>query len=651
MNSELFEQNLEVIQKFQPELVERLKAIENSASKLIVTEDDGDFNIDLGHVHFYEDSAKKFTNDQFEKYTKSPKRIQLGWPSTPSENLWKAQNFRIEMLERLEAQGLTEAQQEIGEGGGFAIVLGLGLGFHIKRLFSDLNIRSVYIAEQYLEFVYHALHIHDARDWYEEAKKRNGQFAIIIGDDPSMMTNLIYMQVKHRDFGLIDGSYFYEHYDSFFMKEMNEIFMERIPVLAGNPGFFEDELVMLENCFHNITNFAFQDYTDAKRMVKETPVIIAGSGPSIDKSIDLIKSNRENVILISAGTGLGTLLEYGIKPDFHVDTENTPGPPEIIGGLSKKYDLGGITLIAPNTVHPKVPPFFEKVIFYFRDMVCSTKIFGGNSQEIFNASPTVTNAATRIALGMGFKEFYLVGVDLGAREQGNHHSQKSIYNSDKSFFDTHPQHKTASKFELKARGNLGGDVFTNISFLNAAMFFSSFEDRFPLAKLYNLSDGIRIQGTIPKLPETVSIPAQAHIRNRELKQLNDNYNFHVGKMQIDKTLLLELHEAMKRFYSELRQTVQSTDEENPDIFAFYDAIKPVVYMDRTTGVQQAIHQIHVGTVMMFFHTGFQFFRRLKEEQQKDFFALFKSMFIEYIDALEKDAFSFMDDISKKAASL
>lgn len=646
MSSLLFEKNLKVVEKYQADLAEKLRTIESPASHLVSSGDGSSHNIDLGHIDFYDGSAEEFSSKQFDQFVDDPQRVQLGWPVPLAENEWKAQTFRTELREYYLDKGIENAPQSLDEDAAFSIVLGLGLGFHIDKLFTNYATRSLYVVEQYVEFIYQALHVHDVSDWYEEAERRNGRFLILVGENPNNLVNVLFTHVKYNDFGLVDGVYFYEHYDSFFLKQFAELFKERLPLFAANPGFFEDEIVMLGNSFHNITSLEFLDFTDANRFAKDTPVFIAGSGPSIDKSIDLIVENREGIVLITAGTGLGAILEYGLKPDFHVDTENTPGPPELIGKLSQKFDLSGITLIAPNTVHPEVPKYFDRSILYFRDAVTATKLFGANSQEIFHAAPTVANAATRIGLGLGFKEFYLAGVDLGAREQDNHHSRKSVYHSE-GFFDTHPAHKIASTFGLRARGNLGGEVYTNTSFLNASVFFSAFGDTFPLATLYNLSDGVRIEGTIPKLPETVSITPKETVKERELRQINDMYERGAARMNIDKRLMEDLCSAMDSFYQEIKSVVQQADSEKCDIMDFYDAIKPIIYMDRTTNIQKTVHQFNVGTIMMYFQTGYQMIRRLKEEQRPEFFALFKGKFLKYIDDMEMECMTFLNDMNAK----
>lgn len=357
MDTSLFQNNLDVVEKYQPELAKRLREIEATGSHLVVS--DGLYNIDLGHVDFYDGGAEDFSDKQFVQFEETPQRVQLGWPVPLAENTWKAQAFRTELREHYVQQGIESAPAKLDNSAAFAVVLGLGLGFHINKIFTEYKVRSIYVAEQYLEFVYHALHVHDARDWYETAEKRNGRFIIMTGNDANQLSNNIFMNVKFSDFGLADGAYFYEHYDSFLFKQVAKLFLERIPIFAANPGFYEDEVIMMTNCFKNITSGKFWDFSDSVRFARETPVFVAGSGPSLDNSIDFIIENRDNIVLITAGSGLGTVLGFGVKPDFHVETENTPVPPKFPLASKLKTEAclcSGCSSIKPSA---KYMDFFE----------------------------------------------------------------------------------------------------------------------------------------------------------------------------------------------------------------------------------------------------------------------------------------------------
>ena len=646
MDKALFEKNLASMERYQPDLAARIAALENVASRLVPSSEGDDFNIDLGHVNFYEEGARAYSQKQAKAFFESPDRIQLGWVSEIPNPISMSQRLVTETNAYFVERGITAPPQMVDPESEFAIVLGLGLGYHIGEILDNAPVRSVIIAEQFLEFVHHAMHLQDFAKWYDDAKEKNGFFGILVLDDPDHMANVIYYYIKRVDFGIIDGSYFYSHYDSFVMNTVRERLLERLPVMAGNPGFFEDEVVMMRNCFDNITGYDAAYYVDKTRSSKNTPMVIVGSGPSVDSSIDFIRRMRDRVVLFSCGTGLGTLLNYGVTPDFHAELENTPGPAEIIAGIAEKHDLSGITLIATNTVHPDVPAHFGSRIFFFRDTVTGSRFFGRHHGEIYNAAPTVTNTGTRIALGLGFTEIYLVGVDFGARDKIAHHSGKSVY--DEEFLRTHPEHKRATNYPLTVKGNFGGEVHTNHSFLNASVFFSGLPGLYKSAKIYNCSDGMRIHGTIPKLPETVDVTTRPDEREWDMRSIQEEFGDSAGRLPVNPAELEELQRAMKGFYADLRQVISEFDENEADIFQLYDRLKPVVYTSETTPVAQTVHQFHVGTVMMAFQMGYQVLRRLKQDQRKDFVIFYKGKYLDLVDEIEGKADALMDYLLEKA---
>ncbi len=644
MVEELFARNLEILKEYQPDLALALQQIEATESKLISIKND--YNIDLGHIDFYNKGAKKFTNKQFNKFKQAPQRVELGWPTPMLDNSWKAQQFRTEITKEYIEKGIKDQQVNLDDTGEIAIILGLGLGFHIDKFFSTYETSSIYVAEQYLEFVYHALHIHDVKGWYEKAKKRNGRFIILIGDDANSLLNNIFTNVKFKDFGVIDGLYFYQHYDSLLLKQIKEMFDERISTFAANPGFFEDELVMMTNCFANITGDKFWNFSDKIFFNKKTPAFIAGAGPSLDQSIEFIRENRDNLVLFSTGSSLSAILNSGLKPDFHAETENDAGPPKFIGKLAEKYDLSDIILIAPNTVHPMATKFFKRKILFFRDAVTSTKFFGKESQEIYSAVPTVSNTAARIAIGLGFKDIYLAGIDFGARNKNEHHSKKTMYYDD-GFMEENPAHKQATIYNLEVSGNFGGIVYTNLSFLNAAVYLSSLYKSHPLINMFNLSDGIKILGAVPKLPETLEKFKNIKSKNREMEQVIALYDKNAAIMDISQGDINQLRHDMAKYYQNLRAAINGNDDVKYDIIDFYNAIYKVVYSDGSTIIKQTIEQFNVGTVLMYFQTGFQMIRRLKKEQRKEFFNIFKEKFLKYIDQMAQESDDFLNDMIEK----
>lgn len=636
MSSERYEKNLEAMRRFQPHLARRIENMVSPYSKKVGRAAAGDLNIDLGHTRFYKPDAASFTADQVKAFVDKPEqRISLGWPNQPGDRqfLWK--KVMGESLDRLEAKGYGKQTQSMDPDGGYLVVLGLGMGLHLEPLIDRLDVRSVIVVEQYDEFLLHTMQEADIAKVLTEIDRRKGSVQFLFSDVPVNIANYLFYLMRHDAFGLIDGSYIYSHYDSFVMRETKRLFVERLPVLMGSPGFFEDELVMMTNCVENMAQSSDLLFADKLRYAKQTPILICGSGPSIDSSVDLIRKHKETCFVMSCGTGLGALLGHGIVPDFHVEVENTPGPAEILSLLSEKYDLSDIVLIATNTVHPDLARHFGKRIFYFRDSVSSSKIFSGKYGQIYYAAPTVANAASRIALGFGFRNVFLLGVDLGARDASRHHSAKSVYVDDEDFLKTHPDHLAATQYTIDAPGNLGGRVKTNHSFLYAGIHFSAMIGQYKGAMVFNCSDGIRITGTIPKLLEAAQIDPPENSKQREWETIWQELDKVPPQEIISQDRLTDLTDALTIFYLSIRSVLVSVDSTDVDLRHLFDEFKDLLDDPLATEADKAVQQIHSGTLMNCYNFLYQTYRRLPQDAREDFFNDFREIVLEAIDRMEE----------------
>lgn len=645
MTSDMYERNLRAMREYQPHVAQRLEAAGEPYSRVVGSKYTGDLNIDLGHTRFYAPDAVAYTDRQIEAFLGDEvQRVSLGWPKPHSDRTLLSAQVMGRCTDYLASRGLERQQRQVDSDGGYLLVFGLGLGLHLEPLIDQLDVRSVIVIEQFDEFLHHAMHLVDFEKIFSTIDRRKGTVQFAISDVPVNIANFVLYLMRQDAFGLIDGSYVYTHYNSYVLNETRAYFLERLPVLSANPGFFEDELVMMRNCVANLTTPGYALFNDRPRAAKRTPVIICGSGPSIDRSIDFIREHRDQAVVMSCGTGLGALLGYGIVPDFHVETENTPGPSEILGDLAAKYDLGAVTLIAGNTVRPNTVQAFGHRILYFRDTVCSSKLLGQKYGEIFYTAPTVANAAARISLGLGFRELYLVGVDFGARDAARHHSAQSIYFADPDFLESHPAHRQAAQYTLTAPGNFGGEVRTNHSFLFASIHFSGLLSQYRGARIFNCSDGIRIVGAVPRLPEAAAIETEPAVKGRELSLLDAEVDAADPAIVVSRDDLDAFSEALEIFYLALRSVLNAVDGDAVDLRDLFDELKDLLDDPLAPAPDRAVQQMHVGTLMTCYNFLYQVYRRLPPDERSGFFEEFRGALLAAVDEMEQQSGALAQDL-------
>lgn len=647
----LFERNMEAMRVYQPHLVSRFSGVQQPYSRVVGSVEAGTLNLDLGHSMLYAGDAVGDTAKQVESYKNVRyQRILQGWPQPPEDHDRIAERLVGAGIGYLQEKGIMAEDHKVDRDGGYLIVFGLGLGLHLSPLIDHLDIRSVIVVEQFDEFVLHTMNQVELTPLFEEIHRRNGLLNFVINDTPEVIANFLFYMMRQDSFGLIDGSYIYDHYPSFVLTEAKKRFLDRLPLLSSNPGFFEDEQVMIRNYIGNVTSQDSLVYADKPRVAKHSPVVICGSGPSIDEGAEFIRQHKDSAVVISCGTGLGALLGHGIYPDFHVEIENTPGPVEIIRSLADSYDLSRISLIASNTVRPEMASCFGRRILFFRDSVCSSKLFGQRFGEIYYAAPTVANTAARIALGMGFRELYLIGVDLGAREAGAHHGRHSVYVADKEFLETHPEHRNATQYGLSAPGNFGGNVHTNHSFLYASVSFSGLIARYKDAVVRNLSDGIRIPGAIPCLPKSAQLADDVSRKARDLERLRGEFDVAERHELAPAEKLQILAEALDQFYQSIEAVLTSASSDGLDLRKLFDDFKFLLEDSSAPDVDVCVQRMHVGTMMVCFTFLYRAYRRMDGSERAAFFEFFRDELCALIAEMRQTSAALASDLHAKAAA-
>ena len=425
---DLFARNIEALKRFNPNLYDQMAAITEPVAKLVGTIEDGDINIDLGHTLLYPVDAHSHAERQLAEFRASPHRFYMNPPTYHIETKpYHHDHVSGALYEFAKSQGLSGFPETPEESGGFLVIYGIGLGFHLPALFEEMDVRHFILAEEFTELMYHTLRLIDWGVIFDRANERGQTITFFFSHNSAHLAERVHWTMRGRGFGLLDGSYLFRHYSSMVLDGAYAEFREKLPLLPISIGFTEDEWAMMVHCGTNLIRNDFLLLEDRPRLEKNLPAFIVGSGPSLDLSIEAIKRLEGQAVIFSCGTGLLPLLRNGIRPDFHCELENGQNSYEQLKRTADQFGLEGITLIASATVYPQMPAMFDKRVFYFRDSVCSTGLWAPDRIGLYGTAPTCTNLALRAALLLCFRQIYLFGVDLGTRNLDKHHSQDAIY--------------------------------------------------------------------------------------------------------------------------------------------------------------------------------------------------------------------------------
>ncbi len=527
---DLVQKNKAVFEKYFPYVLAELEKI-HITSSLNLDREGKPENINLrlsdgdagnGTV-LYPFPAADWTAEQLEDFNREPDRLNFSDPSHCNlspvskrllEKVWAY--FRENHPQGIENTPVTDI--------GFGFVFGVGLGYHIPELVKKNLCRQLVLIEPMPEFI---LHSFSAVDWGEvvdaaQAAKTDIHFAI--GLDPETTVIEIEHLITTRGQTFLDGSFAYVHYVSWPIKETRTILNERLTTYYGSRGFFEDEIMMMKNTYENFNKWPSRVISRRSYLEQDMPVFIIGSGASLDNDLSVIRKLRDRVIIFSCGTSLGILLKNGIRPDLHVENENTPQLVNNLRDFAAEYGLEGITLVASTTVNSQIASLFDSCWFYFRSHLSPGVLVSGAVIPLVGAAPLVSNAAFATTAVLGFRNVYFFGIDCGRRKGANHHARDAIYYEDDydNYLEGESLELIENEFDREVPGNFGGAVLTAWH-LDMSRVNVSAMQRLCRVNLINCSDGAEIEGARPQAAAAVKIDfppgRQGEVLGRVAEQL------------------------------------------------------------------------------------------------------------------------------------
>ncbi len=512
-NDDRFKSNLQHIARTDEAMAKALSRLRPSSR--LVMDDHGGVNIDLGGTLLYPDAGKPASERQMSEYMKQPLRVvhHLG---KSYELCFELNDFIGAMRDAMAPFPMSTRPAPFA---GYAVVFGVGLGYHLRMLADNLAFKTLIVVEPNDEFFVHSLHVQDWKGLIQSMARQGRTIRFVRAGD--MFRQLI-VALRGRHYPYLDGSYLFTHYQmpefdhltSRLFKEIDLAFME---------GWLEDQLTMLRNASINLARPGLHLQTRFAASVRALPAMVVGAGPSLDNDIEEIRRCRPDVVLISASSALKVLLEHGIRPDIHCEVENSAGLGLVAEDLAARYGgLSDIALYASATVDPRVPPCFGQTAFFFRTGLCSTAFFGDGAISTVHSDPTSGNCAVYCALSLGFREIYLFGLDFGARNPDQHHSRHSVYYTYES--EEEIATYTPYEFNVQVPGNFGGQVGSGWVLAWGSRSVSEAIRTFRNVRVMNCSDGVLIAQTTPQAAQAIALApatmAGAADRERALAELS-----------------------------------------------------------------------------------------------------------------------------------
>jgi hypothetical protein len=387
----------------------------------------------------------------------------------------------------------------------FTTVFGIGLGYPLAEILEKIEIDNLLIFEPNCDLFYASIYAFDWKNLLEYSFENNKSINIFTGFQINSFHQVL------DDFFRVWGNFqigcfaTYIHYQSHEIKNILDLFNQKIKIINFSTGFFDDILFGLSHTCNTLLNKRkFVKNASLPQKYKNYPIFIIGSGPSLDKDLPFLRKNQDKALIVACGTAIDSLYHAGIHPDFYANTERVPEIVQALSVINDENFFDDIFIMCTNVTHPNLlskfkqhaifgkvdEPYYMRLCEFLNDFV--------RIQYAQLMSPLVGNMGVSGILHLGFENLYLFGLDNGKKQgQQKLHSQNTVlYNQ-----IGHKETTDYNELNHLVPGNFGdmcqSGVLYDESRESISYLLRKFQDKNSEIRCYNCSDGAFIQHTLP----------------------------------------------------------------------------------------------------------------------------------------------------------
>jgi hypothetical protein len=257
----------------------------------------------------------------------------------------------------------------------------------------------------------------------------------------------------------------------------------------------QDDMHGLRNLLANTKEILKSPYLSSmKEKYHGVPAIIVSNGPSLDRSLPLLKQIQGRGLMICSESAIVPLTKNGIKPDILTALERTKT--NYLFHFENQNHSPDIALFALAMVDPRVfPSFSGEKIPIFRQGEEMNRWFNrnlGDGSELA-AGSSVAHLAVAVAMYLGADPIIFVGQDFAYGPGGVTHSKDAVASQEEGTRVREFIHAIPTVY---VEGNNGEMIPSNQLWANFRMGMESIISEHPEHRFYNATEGgAKIQGT------------------------------------------------------------------------------------------------------------------------------------------------------------
>lgn len=385
------------------------------------------------------------------------------------------------------------------------IVLGSGIGGHLERLLLEYEVHHLIVIDTDPDSFRLSTFFQDYVLLSRLAMEKGTTLSFIVQPEIDLIARHL-MGILRRNLPpfFVHGAALFEAMGDVDAREtIKASIIDTLWQLFFGLGYFDDELISIKHTFENLKR-RIPIYARPNVVGEDAVAFVIGSGPSLDGLLPILREYGDRAVLFSCGTSLGALAHAGVCPDFHFEKERPHIVYEVLTKTVEADFLRRIRFIGLNVVHPEVFRLFGGAGMALKEADTMGLLLSdadGVERIPLDTQPTVTNMALSIVTSLGFRQVYLVGVDLGFKDTERHHSQHTAYIN--KLPEAEHLRRLLSKRQASNRlvpGNFGGEVSTTQILDMSRQHMESIIEMAPGAHVHNLNDGALIKGSRPLDP-------------------------------------------------------------------------------------------------------------------------------------------------------
>ncbi|MBU1568825.1 MAG: DUF115 domain-containing protein [Proteobacteria bacterium] len=382
------------------------------------------------------------------------------------------------------------------------VFMGIFHGLHIAHLFNTTVFTDALFLEPEPDRFEVSLYFLD----YQEIIGRLGSFHIYVGTDANARHFARffndYSVTQHMWVRVLPG----------YPSDKMPLFVEAIKALQATRSdtvFAHDDHVQgLRNGCKNLVRH-LPLLSERPRLSGKSKIAVVASGPSLINDLGWLQKNKEKVLIFAVHSSVRTLKQHGIKPDLQFSLDTLLDKETV-----QKLDLfADVPLVNNYKVGESVVEAVDK-IFLAGDKNASNAVKLVCPLQF--TTPSSTNLAFSFACFCKPQEIYLLGCDMGFRSFEESHVPGHHNENNKSGQDVY---RMASQM-LTAPNFKENKPFQTTSFLNSTRMAieASLAEAKALIKIFNFSDGARIDGAVARRSDQMKVP-QYKRKGKDLEQL------------------------------------------------------------------------------------------------------------------------------------